>query len=656
MVHKVLCQLILLFQLLTQFSLTHSICKPSYKSLESTYLSNNTLHINSYKENCVSITNEDVIKSMHWLAIPPKVKCNKATTKQGLSVCEDNISLFQNQTSSNINIDVTKKECIIWSVLSSNWCDHYGSLAFEKYWSLRGCSVTIFHYYITFKGNTCSLPVGRMKEYPNISVVRFNMWFVDHSECFNCFYKQVIKLMSSKKVSNIDILKIQDREGVNEDFDGVQFTVLSDLLLHVPNITQLVQQLLVTVSFNTRTLTDFVGREAEHAWNIYATQQLLQEYAVFSTDTQRGPARIRPVQFSHLFIQARLDPQISFYKQSFIRLKDSVAISNNKQAFNAWNPALPPYILKGIVPSYCRSPSSIEDLNMQSWIKEEINVRCHPTRLTVNCIRSRKYDAILPCPQELMNNLAEDYAVNNGWCNFSLPQAEIEPLIHVDPEAARMFQKPSITSKTTVRLAFFFTIYTDAIFVKRLFSRLYSPTHYYLFHLDASIGGVTVEFEEEIRNLAKEYENVFVAKDISIVYGASTATILLTKAMAWFNKYASGWDYFIPLTGSDYPLVPLSRIESIFAHQNPPMPFIMGWTPGTSTHIFRLQKTHPIFETDPYILKSIKAVTDERGKVLGAVPMEFRSNNFGPPLFCYNASNFAHLDNRQNKSGIIYKI
>lgn len=75
---------------------------------------------------------------------------------------------------------------------------------------------------------------------------------------------------------------------------------------------------------------------------------------------------------------------------------------------------------------------------------------------------------------------------------------------------------------------------------------------------------------------------------------------------------------------------------------------------GTSTHIFRLEKTHPVFENDPLIARSIKAVTDERGKVLGAVPMEFRSNNFGPPLFCNNRSSFVHLDSRQNKSARIY--
>jgi hypothetical protein len=124
--------------------------------------------------------------------------------------------------------------------------------------------------------------------------------------------------------------------------------------------------------------------------------------------------------------------------------------------------------------------------------------------------------------------------------------------------------------------------------------------------------------------------------------------------MAWFHHHTTGWDYFVPITGSDYPLIPLHRMEKIFMYQNPPMPFVMAWTPGTSTHIFRLQKTHPVFELHPLLVKSIKAVTDERGAVLGAVPMEYRSSNFGPPLFCNNQSTFYHLDNRLNKTGKYY--
>jgi hypothetical protein len=40
-------------------------------------------------------------------------------------------------------------------------------------------------------------------------------------------------------------------------------------------------------------------------------------------------------------------------------------------------------------------------------------------------------------------------------------------------------------------------------------------------------------------------------------------------------------------------------------HTQIPMPFVMAWTPGTSTHIFRLEKTHPLFAQDDSIALSI---------------------------------------------------
>lgn len=251
---------------------------------------------------------------------------------------------------------------------------------------------------------------------------------------------------------------------------------------------------------------------------------------------------------------------------------------------------------------------------MQEWILGEMNARCHATRLHVPCERNRGYDSIVPCPQELMNNLAEDYAVTQGWCDFTHKAAHIEALGNVDAGAYTAFKQPALTplsstnkngiantANTTripintfmtdgtegrtgarnVRLAFFFTVYADVAFVTRLFKKLYSPTHYYMFHLDASVGSVSSEFASTMRTLADTYSNVYLAQDVPIVYGASTATILLTKAMAWFDKHATGWDYFVPLTGSDYPLIPLARIEEIFTHQQPPMPFVMAWTPGT---------------------------------------------------------------------------
>ena len=87
-------------------------------------------------------------------------------------------------------------------------------------------------------------------------------------------------------------------------------------------------------------------------------------------------------------------------------------------------------------------------------------------------------------------------------------------------------------------------MYTDVDYVTRLLSRLYSPHHYYLFHLDAA--SPSKAFESELRALLETETfgspavrvsgNVHLARDVQIVYGASTATIVLTKAMAWFDR------------------------------------------------------------------------------------------------------------------------
>lgn len=574
---------------------------------------------------CVSIENNDVLRSLNWMTTPPTKSCKKINTIQGIAVCEDNLP----------------KDCLIWSEISTYWCDDLGSLEFERYWSQR-CDVVLYQFTAYFKGNTCKTPEGKsFPESPRLSIVRNNMW---GAKTFNAFYKY-IKVPSR----NIDFLKIQQRGNFSEDFDGVQYTVLSDLFLHLPSLSNVIQQISVLTSITPESLTDSVGRESEHAWNMYGSQRFLRSYASFSTRQEPGPFQRQPRQYSDLLEKARIASDVAYYHHSFIKINQA-DIDVNEKALIDWKPFIAQPI-HAEVPTYCKKLSSTEDSEMQAWINKEMKVRCHPTRLWVPCEFGRKYDAFVPCAQELMNNLAEDYAASKLWCDFNKDGASIVPLIKVDAGAARSFNKPKIEGKR-VRLAFLLTVYADAPFVERLFNRLYSDEHYYLLHVDPS--GATAEFEQTMRILAAKYTNVYISKDIPIVYGAATATILLTRAMAWFVKYTSGWDYLVPITGSDYPLLPLDRLENILATQQPPMPFVMAWTAGTSTHIFRLEKTHPQFEFDPLLKLSISTVLLERGRVLGAVPMEYRSNNFGPPLFCNNQKSFYHLDNRVNKSANTY--
>ena len=579
---------------------------------------------------CIPIETIDVNRAMNWLSNPPRTTCQNVTTVQGLSVCEDNLP----------------KDCVIWSLMASPWCNDHGTLEFEKYWSKR-CEVIIFHFVAAFKGNVCERKPGVWSDIsPNLQLVRLDM---TGQRCFVCFYKSIHEkktIMPPKRA--INVLKVSERHRPNErtdDMDGVQYTFLSDMLIHHSGVDKMFEQIIIRATFTPYSMLDSVGREAEQAWNMWGTQRFLRSFASFQSSIDIGSPEQNPIQYSHYLEKSGMNTSVSSYIHSFVRLPDEKAVENEITFFK-WLPVKVAPIV-GEVPDYCSVPSRADLEEMQEWIDLQMRLRCHPTRLWVTC-EHRPYQNFLPCPKELMDTLAEDFAAARGWCNFNSPYAAIVP-IKVDDAVSKAFQQPKL-GDGSVRLAFFFIVHEDASHVERLLNHLYGTNHYYLLHIDGA-KSASKQFEKDLRLVASKRPNVFIAKDQIIVYGASTVTILLTRAMAWFDKFASGWDYLVTLTGSDYPLVPLRRMEKILNYQKPPMPFVMAWTSGTQTHIFRLGKTHPIFEDDDILRRSIEVLNLERGKILGQVPMEFRSGNFGPPLTCQGERGFAHLDNRRNDTG-----
>jgi hypothetical protein len=435
---------------------------------------------------CVTIDTHDMLSAMHGLTRPPSTVCKKQVTVQGIPVCEDHIST------------VTPDECNVVSILMTENCDESGSFEFEKYWGAK-CNVYIYHMTTYMTG--CAGMKGRVvniDDNKNIKILRNLVW---QGGCFNCVYKAIdSKLMPTP--SKIDILKIQrlDRPFIKDDiYDGAQYTVLADLFIHLPHWMELVQQVVFTASMTSISLTDNVGREAEHGWNMWASRMFLQYFASFSTTTDAGTFLTRPLQFDYLLSKIPLDTQISFYHHSMMRVTDNTVRAKNAANFTAWKP-VPVPALHAEVPRYCTSPTGEADENMQQWIVEELNVRCHPFRLAVPCDFSRTHEAFIPCQQELINHLAEDYAAMKGWCNFKSHKADIPALKVVDAGAAAAFKRPYFEkSERKVRIAFMFTVYADSKYVKRLLSLLYGPDHYYLLHIDPT--GASKEFEDEMRQV-----------------------------------------------------------------------------------------------------------------------------------------------------------
>jgi hypothetical protein len=525
--------------------------------------------------------------------------------------------------------------------------------------------------------------------------------------------------MDSFEKQPIHVLKIQGRDKGNDkieeysdntsssgeflDFDGLAYYILSEWYYYHPSIIRSkFQQLVFSSSLNIATLRDSTTRGDQFIWNVWASQQFLsgkvnadatltttiedqqeemhewskQQYVNIRNTPKEGVRMIRPLQFGLLLKTVDLPVNMGVYHQTWVLIQNQTETASSlmsstlsserkfkderkemKRVSNSYPNHLYSSLIASI-PSYCKAPSMQALEKMQEWIHEEIHVRCHPTQISVPCVRDRGYDNIIPCPQELMNALAEDYAISKNWCDFHHDDASIPPLKRVPTEATAAIQQWGRDHKTTsrIRLVFFFTVYTDNDLFERLFSHVYDAHHFYLIHIDPNSNEKSHKFQRRLIKFISFWQeknkNVFVFQEIPIVYGSATASILLSRAMAWFNLYGDHWDYLITLTGTDYPLVPLSTIETILSSQKPPLPFIMAWSSGTSKHIFRLGKTHPIFVDNEYLQGSIHAVMEERGgKVsMGAVPMPRRSGNFGPPLICEDINNFHRLDNRRNKS------
>ena len=330
----------------------------------------------SNNSSCLPVVNEDIYESLHWLTNLPTIKttCNNIVTIDGISVCQDHIST----------------NCVIWSLISVNECQSYGSLLFEKYWSQHNCKVILFHFYPFMSRTTCS-DDNLFTEYPNITLIRNDMW---SGRCYNCFYKLLKKYSNSitSMTSIVDILKIQV---IPENYDlnnGVQYTILSDLYSYYPQITLNIKQIIFIASLNSNILYDRVGRELSHGWNIFATSQFLLNYATFSHTKLFNQYPIN--QFDRLLSRINIQNNnntIESYSYhsivSLIRIDDLKWKETQSLRRKQWKSIKIPKLLN-VVPKYCTIPSQIEYNNMDKWINNEINSRCHPTRykLSLFCL------------------------------------------------------------------------------------------------------------------------------------------------------------------------------------------------------------------------------------------------------------------------------
>lgn len=86
---------------------------------------------------------------------------------------------------------------------------------------------------------------------------------------------------------------------------------------------------------------------------------------------------------------------------------------------------------------------------------------------------------------------------------------------------------------------------------KRLFKAIYSPNNYYLIHIDKK---ANIDLHEEIKEFINDFQNTYILESENIVWGGYSMVQVELNGIKKLLEISDEWDFFINLSGQDYPL------------------------------------------------------------------------------------------------------
>ncbi|SMC65882.1 beta-1,6-N-acetylglucosaminyltransferase [Moheibacter sediminis] len=100
---------------------------------------------------------------------------------------------------------------------------------------------------------------------------------------------------------------------------------------------------------------------------------------------------------------------------------------------------------------------------------------------------------------------------------------------------------------------------------KRMFKAVYHPDNFYLIHIDKK---ANEEIGEEITDFLSPYSNVFIQDSQKVVWGGYSMVQAELDGMKHLLNLGVEWDYFINLSGQDYPLKSQAIIRHFLTENN----------------------------------------------------------------------------------------
>ncbi|UOU98442.1 beta-1,6-N-acetylglucosaminyltransferase [Chryseobacterium daecheongense] len=114
-------------------------------------------------------------------------------------------------------------------------------------------------------------------------------------------------------------------------------------------------------------------------------------------------------------------------------------------------------------------------------------------------------------------------------------------------------QPQTLKSDTTrhIRIAYFIMVHHKPERFKAMFAKIYTRDQFYLVHIDRKAGE---EITDEIQLYLVQFPNVYILESMNIVSGGFSMIQAELNAMEFLLNVSDDWDYFVNLSGEDYPL------------------------------------------------------------------------------------------------------
>ncbi len=116
-----------------------------------------------------------------------------------------------------------------------------------------------------------------------------------------------------------------------------------------------------------------------------------------------------------------------------------------------------------------------------------------------------------------------------------------------------------------IRIAYFIMIHHKPDIFKAMFEKIYTRDQFYLIHIDRK---AKEEFTEEIQQYLIHFPNVYILESMNIVAGGFSIIQAELNAMEFLLNVTPEWDYFINLSGEDYPLKSQTIIRQFLTMNN----------------------------------------------------------------------------------------